>query len=119
MKADILRRAEAMSVEDEEDDGGKPIEVEDDLGFEDEVKVIGDGEASDEGDGDGEEDAALPLKPRPETILELAYIRDPELFSRDANTRRSKVRSDLKTQTGEYSLVLIDCCIELIHRLVR
>jgi len=35
-----------------------------------------------------------------ETILELAYIRDPKLFDRDAQTRRSKTRSDLKAQTG-------------------
>lgn len=36
----------------------------------------------------------------PETTLELAYIRDPKLFDRDASTRRSKARADLKAQTG-------------------
>jgi activating signal cointegrator complex subunit 2 len=100
MKADILRRAEAMS--DDEDDGG---EDEDDLGFGDDVKVIGDGEASDEGEDDSDEDGAPPPRPNPETIMELAYIRDPDLFNRDANTRRSKARSELKTQTGESVVV--------------
>ncbi|OJA17670.1 hypothetical protein AZE42_03005 [Rhizopogon vesiculosus] len=95
MKADILRRAEAMS--DEEEDGA---EVEDDLGFGDGVKVIGDGETSGEGEDDSDEDGAPPPKPTPETVLELAYIRDPELFNRDANTRRSKARSELKAQTS-------------------
>ncbi|KAG2134837.1 hypothetical protein DEU56DRAFT_756864 [Suillus clintonianus] len=99
MKADILRRAEAMSDGDDDDDGGKAAEV-DDLEFGDEVKVIGDGEASSEGENDGDEDGAPPVKPNPETVLELAYIRDPELFGRDANTRRSKARSELKAESG-------------------
>ncbi|KAG0697583.1 hypothetical protein DFH29DRAFT_984206 [Suillus ampliporus] len=100
MKADILRRAEAMSDGEEEEDGAKRAEVDDDIDFGDEVKVIGDGEASSEGEDDGDEEEAPPLKPNTETILELAYIRDAELFNRDANTRRSKARSDLKAQTG-------------------
>lgn len=100
MKADILRRAEAMSDGEEDDDGGKAAEVDHDLDFGDEVKVIGDGEASSEGEDDGDEDAAPPLKATPETVLELAYLRDPELFARDANTRRSKARSELKAQTS-------------------
>jgi activating signal cointegrator complex subunit 2 len=36
-----------------------------------------------------------------ETILELAYIENPKLFDRDANTRRSKARADLRLRTGE------------------
>ena len=119
IKADILRRAEAMSDGEEWDDGSRPVEVEDDFGFGDEVRVIGDGEASDEGDDDGDEEGAPPLKPNPETILELAYIRDPGLFNRDANTKRSKARSELKAQTGKYSLALSNCGVESIYRLVR
>ena len=97
MKAEILRRAEAMS-DDSDEESGKPkaldvIDLDDDL---DEagastIKTLGDGEES----GDEEVD---PIKP--ETILELAYIRDPKLFDRDAETRRSKARADLKQQTG-------------------
>ncbi len=37
----------------------------------------------------------------PETICEVAYLRDPKLFDRDGVTRRSKQRTDLKEQTGE------------------
>jgi len=98
MKAEILRRAEAMSDDSSEEESGKPkaldvIDLDDDL---DEagastIKTLGDGEDS----GDEEVD---PIKP--ETILELAYIRDPKLFDRDAETRRSKTRADLKQQTG-------------------
>ena len=33
-------------------------------------------------------------------MLEQAYIRDPKLFDRDGQTRRSKARADLKAQTG-------------------
>ncbi|KIP06461.1 hypothetical protein PHLGIDRAFT_459334 [Phlebiopsis gigantea 11061_1 CR5-6] len=109
MKADILRRAEAMSDEEDEENvtanGGKASGV--DIAFEDELDAEGgvrvrDGQPSeDEGDqeidGDDEE-AKTPAKP--ETILELAYIRDPKLFDRDAQTRRSKARQDLKSQTG-------------------
>lgn len=43
-----------------------------------------------------------------ENILELAYIKDPKLFERDSNTRRSKPRQDLKTETGatlSYSVI--------------
>lgn len=100
MKADILRRAEAMSDGEEDKDCEKAAEVDHDLDFGDEVKVIGDGEASSEGEDDDDEDGVPPLKVAPETVLELAYIRDPELFARDANTRRSKARSELKAQTN-------------------
>ncbi|KAG2139452.1 hypothetical protein BD769DRAFT_1431808 [Suillus cothurnatus] len=101
IKADILRRAEAMAEGEEDEDGGKAAEVDHDIDFGDEVKVIGDGEASGEGENDGDEDGEVPPpKVNPETVLELAYIRDPELFARDANTRRSKARSELKAETG-------------------
>jgi activating signal cointegrator complex subunit 2 len=98
MKAEILRRAEAMSDDSDEEERGRPkaldvIDLDDDF---DEagtstVKTLGDGEES----GDEEVD---PVKP--ETILERAYIRDPKLFGRDGETRRSKTRADLKQQTG-------------------
>lgn len=115
MKADILRRAEEISDDEEEEaesnlDGAKPkarviaFDDDDDVGRVGNLKVGGDGEDSDsddEGeDGDGEGGARAPKPQDPETILELAYIRDPKLFSRDAQTKRSKARSDLKVQTG-------------------
>ncbi|KAJ7240454.1 hypothetical protein C8J57DRAFT_1438901 [Mycena rebaudengoi] len=109
MKADILRRAEAISDDEEEEEvqehggTGKGKKVENDDGdldldaAQDHVKVAGDGEVSGDEDGEGEdEEEAL----SPETICELAYIRDPKLFERDAQTRRGKARADLKAQTG-------------------
>ncbi|KAG6817120.1 hypothetical protein H0H87_012641 [Tephrocybe sp. NHM501043] len=108
MKADILRRAEAIS-EDEEDEeavgflGPKPKGI--NVAFDEDeegvaaVKVGGDGEESDESDSDDEETGEAKLQDI-ETILELAYIRDPKIFDRDGQTRRSKARADLKAQTG-------------------
>ena len=132
MKADILRRAEAMSDdEDEEDnttDGGRARGV--DVAFEDELDDesgvrVHDGQSSeDEGDRETETNddevrrwlssvtafhdlsvRQVKIPATPETILELAYIRDPKLFDRDAQTRRSKARQDLKSQTGACLLV--------------
>ena len=51
-------------------------------------------------DDDDEDEVEAPKGP--EIICELAYIRDPKLFDRDAQTRRSKARAELKTQTGIY-----------------
>ncbi|KAI0659726.1 hypothetical protein C8Q70DRAFT_1053569 [Cubamyces menziesii] len=107
MKEEILRRAEEISdSEDEEEDGGKgkgrDLAYEDELEDADVVKVR-DGDPSDL-EGDEEEvdgDAEGTEAPRtPETVLEQAYIRDPKLFDRDGQTRRSKARADLKAQTG-------------------
>jgi activating signal cointegrator complex subunit 2 len=99
MKADILRRVEELS-DDEDDEGGDgDVVFVDDLEGSGAVRISGDGEESDEnedGEGQGEEE-----KVTLETILELAYIRDPKLFDRDAQTRRSRGRADLKVQTGE------------------
>lgn len=94
MKADILRRAAELSESDEEyrDDD----ELDGDL--DDGVRVVNDGEGSESGDSEGEERTQAPKSA--ETICELAYIRDSKLFDRDAETRRSKARTDLKTQTG-------------------
>ena len=103
MKADIIRRAEIISISDseEEDDraGGEVIVAFDEEADLQAVKVGGDGEESDA--DDDEEEHAAPT-PSIETILELAYIRDPKLFDRDAATRRSKTRQDLRSQTGTY-----------------
>ncbi|KAH7910110.1 hypothetical protein BJ138DRAFT_1153612 [Hygrophoropsis aurantiaca] len=106
MKADILRRAEAMS-DDEEDEAGNSAgglranaDADDDTDFDaiTQVKVVGDGEESDEeqqeGDGDGDDEE----KPDLQTVLELAYIQNANVFDRDA--RKGKARADLKTQTG-------------------
>ncbi|KAI0760456.1 hypothetical protein C8Q74DRAFT_1208567 [Fomes fomentarius] len=112
MKADILRRAEEISDSEDEDEEaalgkgkGKVQAYEEELDDEDGVRVR-DGHASeeDEEETDAEDsggiDVRLQTPLNPETILELAYIRDPKLFDRDAQTRRSKARADLKTQTG-------------------
>lgn len=128
MKADILRRAE-MSDEDVDerefahpDSGTKSkgkgrhlavaFEDGDDLDLDGAgtVKVLGDGEGSgDDGDGSdadsdeadgGRSGARTPAPQTPETVLELAYIRDPKLFERDAQTRRGAARKELKAQTG-------------------
>ena len=110
MKADILRRAEAISDDDEDEksdsytpgtsgDKGKNKLVEipdddDDAGLVTSVRIVDDGEESD-AEEDDEEQANSP-----EMILERAYLRDPKVFERDAVTRRSKARVDLRTQTG-------------------
>lgn len=121
MKADILRRAELMWDEEDEveDDSfnemsslskGKKkhesfndevfsLEDDDDLDLGVRLRVGGDGEDSNESDEDGEGDDEQTQSP--ETIIELAYLRDPKVFERDATTRRSKARADLKAQTGK------------------
>ncbi|KAI5996139.1 hypothetical protein EDD15DRAFT_492519 [Pisolithus albus] len=98
MKTDVLRRIQIMVAdEDDEDQGNEEVAYMDDLdGFGDtRVKVTGDGEDTSDEDGERGNEAISP-----ETILELAYIRDPRLFARDAETRRSKDRAELKAQTG-------------------
>lgn len=91
MKADILRRVEEVSDEDEGSDGGDYYE--DDVV---KVKLGGDGEESDDESGERPNSAR-----NVDTILELAYIADPKQFDRDAQTRRSQARANLKAQTGE------------------
>ncbi|KAI6020020.1 hypothetical protein F5J12DRAFT_498017 [Pisolithus orientalis] len=100
MKADILRRTQIIIAdEDDEGEGEEEVAYMDDLdGFGDtSIRVTGDGEDENSSDENGES-AKDPVTP--ETILELAYIRDPKLFARDAETRRSKARAELKSQTG-------------------
>ncbi|EJC98289.1 uncharacterized protein FOMMEDRAFT_114485 [Fomitiporia mediterranea MF3/22] len=102
MKADILRRAAELSDSDGEEVDAEDEDLESVL--DGAVKVIGDGEGSGEGseeDEEGEGEAQAPAPPQtPETICELAYIKDPSVFDRDSFTRRSKSRADLKAQTG-------------------
>ena len=102
MKADILRRVEELSGEDEESDGEGYDE--DDLI---KVKLGGEGEESEEeiNEKHGVRDI--------ETMLELAYIADPGQFGRDAQTRRSQARAKLKAQTGE----TFSSCLSHIHSL--
>ncbi|KZT53103.1 hypothetical protein CALCODRAFT_475096 [Calocera cornea HHB12733] len=107
IKADILRRVQEMSEdEDEEADakGGKIVAFEEELddGMEPSsaVKVTNDGEESEEGDDDEAGEPQQAKKVDVETVLEQTYIRDPKLFDRDAATRRTKQRADLRAQTG-------------------
>ena len=116
MKADILRRAEAISDDEDEDNIGlsssravadvQKAADEDDIDLDGDIgrlRIVGDaGDVSDEEVDEGRE-----TDPSPETILELAYIRDPKLFDRDAQTRRSKTRIDLKAQTGSFVIRLL------------
>ncbi|KAJ7634761.1 hypothetical protein FB45DRAFT_790113 [Roridomyces roridus] len=103
MKAEILRIAEEISDDEEEEAeeqvGKKKAPPEDgDLDTDGEairLKIAGDGEESGGEDGDPEEESITA-----QTICELAYLRDPKLFDRDAQTRRGKARADLKAQTG-------------------
>jgi activating signal cointegrator complex subunit 2 len=116
MKADILRRAQAMSDEENENPTGVDFAYDEELeaGGLGGVKVAGDGDDEsgweDDRDG-GDEDggggggSGPPHRPNPETILELAYIRDPKLFERDAQTRRGKPRTELKSQTGSSTFI--------------
>lgn len=91
MKADILRRVEGFSDEDEESNGEDYDE--DDLVN---VKLGGDGEESDGEAGERPEVRDI------DTILELAYLADPKQFDRDSQTRRSQARAKLKAQTGKF-----------------
>ena len=131
MKADILRRAEAISSDEEEEEyepdpltskgkGQKPS-LGMDIGPDEDdeivvpLRIAGDGEDSgdeDDDDDDDGEDGKEEEAQTPETIVELAYLRDSKLFDRDAATRRSKTRADLKAQTGmlPYDLSLTISC---------
>jgi len=108
MKADILRRAQAILEQEEDDDGVLPDQPNERVVFspEDEleeaetlkIKVIGDSDENDESDSEELEEES---QSTPETILELAWMRDAKLFGRDAATRRSESRMQLRKDTGE------------------
>jgi activating signal cointegrator complex subunit 2 len=110
MKTDILRRVEAPSDSEDEEVNffgvasdrhakgkGKVRVVAFDEDLEDvgSVRVAGDGEQSSEDDDEDEEHET-----NPQTIVELAYVANPKVFERDAATRRSKDRAELRAQTG-------------------
>ncbi|KAF9813567.1 hypothetical protein IEO21_05499 [Rhodonia placenta] len=106
MKADILRRAEAISDDEDED---RPHNASRYVAFEEELDEDGggavkvrDGDESELDGPDMDEDVeeTEDARMKPETILELAYLQDPKQFERDGQTRRSKARADLKAQTG-------------------
>ncbi|KAB5593868.1 hypothetical protein CTheo_2720 [Ceratobasidium theobromae] len=100
-KAEIIRRAAEVSDEDSEwksDEEKKPVAM---AFFEDDDEygggaMVNDGEATSEGESGDENEA----EGGPETALELAWLEDAQVFERDANTRRSKSRADLKGKTG-------------------
>ncbi|CAE6475753.1 unnamed protein product [Rhizoctonia solani] len=95
-KAEILRRAAEVSDAESEwksDEEKRPTAV---AFFDDDDEyggggVVNDGEATSESDSEDE---------GPETVLELAWLEDSQVFERDAETRRSKTRADLKVATG-------------------
>lgn len=128
MKADILRRAAAPSSDEDEED--LPDKRYRDVAFEEDLDAIeprirlggADGEElSDEESGNdevAEEKKVRPLrhislrpltlrfcqpekKDNVEEILVHAYSRDPKVFERGAENRRSKARVDLRAKTGK------------------
>ncbi|WOO77510.1 CUE domain-containing protein 3 [Vanrija pseudolonga] len=68
------------------------------------VRLAADGEESGDESDDGEHlDGALDGRPAGNDVqlhLELAYIRNPAVFGRDAATRRSAARKELRDATG-------------------
>ncbi|KAL5640746.1 hypothetical protein ACGC1H_001287 [Rhizoctonia solani] len=98
-KAEILRRAAEVSDAESEwksDEEKRPAAV---AFFDDDDEyggggVVNDGEATSESDSEAEGDGG------PESLLELAWLEDSQIFERDAETRRSKARADLKVKTG-------------------
>jgi activating signal cointegrator complex subunit 2 len=111
MKTDILRRVEAPSDSEDEEEvdifgvtgsrsksKGKMREVafDDELDDVGSVRVAGDGEESSADDEDVDDEAEM----TPQMIVELTYIENPKVFERDAATRRSQERAALRTQTG-------------------
>jgi activating signal cointegrator complex subunit 2 len=125
IKADILRRAEAMTLGGDDDEvpyaatetskwqkSAMVLAYDDeDLDGESKVKIGGDGEESGQEEEEREEKRT---EEGPETILELAYIRDPKLFDRDAMTRRSKGREELRVQTGMQLIFHIEMALTLL-----
>ena len=79
------------------------------------LRIAGDGE--DSGDEDDDEEEEEEEAQTPETIVELAYLRDPKLLDRDAAMRRSKAWADLKAQTGMFQYDLwFDVLLTLFHQ---
>ena len=107
MKWDIIRRVEEMEeaeaelLEDEEDNRkgkGKETDEEDEIALRtNRIRLLGD-ERSDSDSSDDSGNEPEPLDP--ETVIEQAYLQDPSVFYRDANTRRGKARTELRNLTG-------------------
>ncbi|KAF8342580.1 uncharacterized protein EI90DRAFT_3149708 [Cantharellus anzutake] len=93
LKAAILRRAQELS-DGESETGATNIRRS--------RLTVADGDGSEEGtDGETDGPSAAPTPAeRIETILELAYTKDPKVFDRNSETRRSKERAGLKAETG-------------------
>lgn len=135
MKEDILRRAREQVEEEEEEAREARGVLNLTVAFSDELsggeldgaprlKLAQEGEGSEDEDADGTGPVSgtrfLPAKrlienydmnmqktdEMIENILELAYLKDPKLFDRDAGTRRSKSRQDLKAETGQSEFIL-------------
>ncbi|PPQ73490.1 hypothetical protein CVT24_007819 [Panaeolus cyanescens] len=122
MKADILRRAEAISDSEDESDLDDPFaeHKEDKKGKGKQAADLDDEDICNETpqfhvrDAGGEDDSAdedlsadedeeeqeTDVVVTPEIMIEMAYVDDATVFQRDANTRRSKARKELKEKTG-------------------
>ncbi len=105
MKWDIIRRVEEMEeaeaelLEDEEEDNrkGKGTDDEDEFAVRtSRIPLLGD----EESDADSSDSSNEPEPLDPETVIEQAYLQDPSVFYRDANTRRGKARIELRNLTG-------------------
>ncbi|EJD39570.1 hypothetical protein AURDEDRAFT_146570 [Auricularia subglabra TFB-10046 SS5] len=95
MKNDILRRVQEMSDSDAEADAA--ADDADDVLAGGVVRVR-DGDA--DSDSEPQLDEAAKKQREIEHLLETEYIRDAAQFARDATTRRSKGREDLRARTG-------------------
>lgn len=117
MKADILKRVEIMDMESDEEEeevdpfsDGQPkpkpkiVAFEDDDDVDEVARLPGAGDREDLEGSEGSDIEDVDKKPEgevtPEMIIEQAYVADPSVFARDANTRRSKARAELKQRSG-------------------
>jgi len=102
MKGDILRRVEEMEEAEAElfeeeacNRRGKDMHDDDEIGVgtsgTGRIRLLGDGE-SDTDSYDSNESGTGSESLDAETIIEQAYLRDPSVFDRDANTRWGKGR---------------------------
>ena len=111
MKWDILQRVEEMEeaeaelLEDEGDNRKEKGKPRPDTAYdEDEVAVRASRIrllADEESDADSSDNSDTEPEPLvPETVIERAYLQDPIVFDRDANTRHGKARTELRNLTG-------------------
>ncbi|KAH6914453.1 hypothetical protein BKA70DRAFT_667353 [Coprinopsis sp. MPI-PUGE-AT-0042] len=117
MKADILKRVEIMDMESDEEEeevdpfsDGQPkpkpkiVAFEDDDDVDEVARLPGAGDQADIEGSEGSDVEDVDKKAEgeltPEMIVEQAYVADPSVFARDATTRKSKARTELKQKTG-------------------